>query len=96
MTNMNDFLNWARDVQQNNNETKDQMRAMNQPVDHLAPMEITPSIEDAIRGTNGFHPPNGKLNEWMSVVHRPLRRPTFVVKKPQLRPRSKSLGGWFG
>ena len=46
---MNDFLNWARDVQQNNNETKDQMRAMNQPVDHLAPMEITPSIEDAIR-----------------------------------------------
>ena len=48
--NMTDFLDWARNAQQNNLETRDQMKAMERQQQRpLKPMEVTPSIEDAIR-----------------------------------------------
>jgi len=95
--NMTDFLDWARNAQQNNLETRDQMKAMERQQQRpLKPMEVTPSIEDAIRARIVFPLPIGKLNGSMNVGHRQLRPLPFVAKRHPLRVRSKSLGGWFG
>ena len=91
MTNMKDFLDWARNAQQNNLETRDQMNLMHRQQQHpLKPMEVTPSIEDAIRSVTTDAPaPENTVEESVEEVDeaRQLKDPkkeVMVVKSKKV------------